>query len=79
MSAPQQIFDKLKTLKEKSDSSTITRSKATMTGSVIGMAGGALISLTKGYPLLTSVFVGAIMGGLVTHLLLPSIDDDEEE
>lgn len=79
MSNPQQILNKLKTLKEKSDSPSNNRSKGTITGSVIGMAGGALLALSKGYSVITSIFVGGILGGLVTHLILPSTDEDEEE
>jgi hypothetical protein len=42
---------------------------------LIGLAGGVLIGLTRNYNLVSSAVVGALIGGLVTSVILPKSDD----
>jgi hypothetical protein len=39
------------------------------------MAGGLLIGFSRKYNLLSSAFVGALVGGVVSQLLLPKIEE----
>jgi hypothetical protein len=39
------------------------------------MGGGLLVGFTRGYNLISSAFVGALLGGIVSHLLLPKVDE----
>jgi len=39
------------------------------------MGGGLLIAYSRGYNLVSSAFVGALLGGVVSQLLLPKVDD----
>jgi hypothetical protein len=49
-----------------------------VSGAMIGVGGGLLIGFTRGYNLVTSAFVGALVGGLISQLLLPKMDDNNE-
>ena len=71
----KEILDKVKELKSKSDSMALKKTKGTVTGAFIGMGGGLLVGFTRGYNLISSAFVGALLGGIVSHLLLPKIDE----
>ena len=43
------------------------------------MGVGLLYGFTKGYNLISSAFVGAIIGGILTQIILPKIDNNEGE
>jgi len=75
MSEAKEILDKLKNLKSTSTSIDMKRRKGLVNGGLIGMAGGVLIGLTRNYNLISSAVVGALIGGLVTSVILPKSDD----
>lgn len=79
MSDARSIINKVKSLKTNSDSISMKKNKGTVTGSLIGMGAGLLYGLTKKYNLISSALLGAVLGGLAAHLLLPSNDMEEEE
>jgi uncharacterized membrane protein len=78
MAEAKDILNKIKELKSKSDSEVLKRTKGTVTGAFIGMAGGLLIGLNRRYNLLSSAFIGAIIGGMVSHLILPKVNEDDD-
>jgi len=75
MAEAKEILDKLKSLKSTSTSMEMKRRKGLINGGLIGMAGGVLIGLTRNYNLVSSAVVGALIGGLVTSVILPKSDD----
>ena len=78
MAEAKDILDKVKNLKSNSDSMALKKMKGTVSGAMIGVGGGLLIGFTRGYNLVTSAFVGALIGGLISQLLLPKMDDNNE-
>ena len=78
MGEAKDIINKLKDLKLKSDSDIIKRTKGTVSGAFIGMAGGLLIGITRRYNLISSALVGALVGGIVSHLILPKVEDEDD-
>ena len=76
MSEAKEILDKVKMLKSKSDSMALKKTKGTVTGALIGMGGGLLIGFSRGYSLVSSAFVGALLGGIVSQILLPKLDEN---
>ena len=76
MAEAKDILDKVKNLKSNSDSMALKKMKGTVSGAMIGVGGGLLIGFTRGYNLVTSAFVGALVGGLISQLLLPKMDDN---
>jgi len=76
MAEAKAILDKVQALKSKSDSAALTKTKGTVSGAFIGAAGGLLIGLSRKYNLVTSAFLGALVGGVVSQLLLPKIEED---
>lgn len=75
MAEAKEILDKVKELKSKSDSMALKKTRGTITGAFIGVAGGLLIGMAKNYNLISSAFVGALIGGVVSNLLLPKMDE----
>ena len=75
MAEGKELLDKISELKSKSDSYALKKTKGTITGAFIGMAGGLLIGFSRKYNLLSSAFVGALVGGVVSRLLLPKIEE----
>lgn len=75
MAEAKEILDKLKSLKSTSTSMEMKRRKGLINGGLIGMAGGVLIGLTRNYNLVSSAVVGALIGGLVTSVILPKSDE----
>lgn len=71
----KELLDKVSELKSKSDSYALKKTKGTITGAFIGMAGGLLIGFSRKYNLISSAFVGALVGGVVSQLLLPKIEE----
>lgn len=78
MAEAKDILDKVKNLKSNSDSMALKKMKGTVSGALVGMGGGLLIGFTRGYNLVSSAFVGALVGGLISQLLLPKLDDNNE-
>jgi hypothetical protein len=78
MSEARNIIENVKNLKT-ADSMSSKKTKGTITGSFIGMGVGLLYGFTKGYNLISSAFVGAIIGGVLTQIILPKINQDEDE
>ena len=79
MSEARSIIENVKNLKSKSDSMSLKKTKGTITGGFIGMGVGLLYGFTKQYNLVSSAFVGAIIGGVLAQLILPKINQDEDE
>lgn len=77
MPEAKEILNKLKSLKSNSDSMALKKTKGTITGAFIGMAGGLLVGFSRNYNLVSSAFIGAVLGGVVSHLLLPKADEEE--
>lgn len=75
MAEAKDILDKVKDLKSKSDSMALKKTKGTISGAFVGMAGGLLVGISKNYNLVSSAFLGALIGGVVSQLLLPKIED----
>jgi len=73
MSDAKQIMDRVRNLK--SDSMAMKKTKGTITGGFIGMGVGLLYGIAKNYNLVSSAFLGAILGGLVSQLILPKVDE----
>jgi uncharacterized membrane protein (Fun14 family) len=78
MAEAKEILDKVKQLKSNSDSMALKKMKGTVSGAMIGMGGGLLIGFTRGYSLVSSAFVGALIGGVISHVLLPKLDNSNE-
>ena len=79
MSEARNIIDNVKNLKSQSDSLSLKKTKGTITGGFIGMGVGLLYGYTKQYNLISSAFVGAIIGGVLTQLILTKIDENGGE
>jgi len=79
MAEAKELMDKLKRIKNDSDSLSARKTKGRVTGTIIGMAGGLLIGYSRGYSLLTSAFIGGLLGGVASYLLLPKEEEDEDE
>ena len=75
MAEAKDILDKVKLLKSKSDSMALRKTKGTIVGAFIGMGGGLMIGFSRNYNLVSSAFLGALVGGIVSQLLLPKLDD----
>lgn len=78
MAEAKDIINRIKELKSKSDSDVLKKTKGTISGAFIGMAGGLLIGLSRKYNLISSAMVGALIGGIASHIILPKLNDDDE-
>ncbi len=76
MAEAKEILDRVKSLKSKSDSMALKKTKGTIAGAFIGMGGGLLIGFSRGYNLVSSAFLGALVGGIVSNILLPKVDEE---
>ena len=65
MAEAKEILDKVKELKSKSDSMALKKTKGTITGAFIGVAGGLLVGFSRDYCRMTYRSAN----------LLPKIDD----
>lgn len=72
----KELLDKVKKMKSNSDSMALKKTKGTISGAMIGMGGGLLLGFSRGYNLVSSAFVGALLGGIVSQILLPKLDDN---
>jgi hypothetical protein len=77
MAEAKEVLDKLKSLKSKSDSMALKKTKGTISGAFIGMGGGLLIAFSRGYSLISSAFIGALLGGVVSSILLPNTEEED--
>jgi hypothetical protein len=75
------LLDKLREIKTTDNTPSQKRKKAMAGAALIGAAGGGLLAINRGYNMLTSIVMGAIVGGMAAHLFLPkdSQDDEDEE
>ncbi len=73
MTDAKQIMDRVRDLK--SDSMAMKKTKGTITGGFIGMGVGLLYGVAKSHNLISSAFLGAILGGLVSQLILPKVEE----
>ena len=51
------------------------KTKGTITGGFIGMGVGLLYGIARNHNLVSSAFLGAILGGVVSQLILPKLED----
>jgi len=77
MAEAKEVLDKLKSFKSKSDSMALKKTKGTISGAFIGMGGGLLIAFSRGYSLVSSAFIGALIGGVVSSILLPNTEEED--
>lgn len=75
MANASDILDKLKSIKSDTETLSSKRTKATAGGAMLGAAGGVLLGLSRNYNLLTSAIVGGLVGGMLSHLILPKIEE----
>jgi len=75
MAEARDLIEKVKELKSKSESMATKRTKGTISGGFIGMGIGLLYGFAKNYNLVSSAFLGAILGGVVSHLILPKNEE----
>ena len=78
MAEAKDIINRIKELKSKSDSDVLKKTKGTISGAFIGMAGGLLLGLSRRSNLISSAMVGALIGGIASHIILPKLNDDDE-
>lgn len=78
MADAKALLDKMKAIKE-SDSFEQKRKNGTLNGAMIGAIGGFVFGYIKKYNLLGSVIIGALIGGMATHLLLPNTENDDTD
>lgn len=76
MEEAEKIINNVRSLKSSSQSMAMKKRKGTVTGSMIGAGVGMLYGLTKNYSLISSAIVGAILGGLAAHLILPNLEEE---
>lgn len=68
------VMDKVNSLKSQSDSMAMKKTKGTITGGFIGMGVGLLYGVAKNHNLVSSAFLGAILGGVISQLVLPKVE-----
>lgn len=76
MEEAEKIINNVRSLKSSSQSMAMKKRKGTVTVSMIGAGVGMLYGLTKNYSLISSAIVGAILGGLAAHLILPNLEEE---
>ena len=79
MLVAKDFLDKAKKNKSQNENELLKdKSKASMTGLAIGGLAGLYIGYTRKYNILISVFLGGLVGSLLTRALLkPKKKDDE--
>lgn len=77
MQPATEVLSKISSLKSASEGNVYKRNKAVMTGAFIGVAGGLLFGIVKGYSLISSAIAGAVIAGLGTYLVLPKNEEEE--
>jgi hypothetical protein len=79
MFTAKDFLDKAKKNKSQSENELLKdKSKAAMTGLAIGGIAGLYVGYTRKYNILISVFLGGLIGSLVTRALLKPKKKDEE-
>lgn len=66
----KEILERTKKIKLMNDTAS-ERSKGTVSGAFIGMAGGLLFGYYRKYSLFNSAVFGALIGGLAANVLIP--------
>mgnify|MGYP003568388118 CR=1 FL=1 len=79
MFTAKDFLDKAKKNKSQNENELLKdKSKAAMTGLAIGGIAGLYVGYTRKYNILISVFLGGLIGSLVTRALLKPKKKDEE-
>ena len=78
MATAKELLDKVAQLKSTSDTFEMKRTKGTISGAFLGMAGGLLVGYTRNYNLLTCAFIGALLGGVAAQVILPRNEENTE-
>lgn len=76
MAKADELLEKLKSIKSDSEGIASKRRRATAGGAMLGAAGGVLLGISRNYNLLTSAVVGAMVGGMLAHLILPKLEEE---
>lgn len=79
MAKADALLDKLREIKTTDNSLSQKRKKAMAGAALLGAAGGALLAINRDYNMLTSIVMGAIVGGMAAHLFLPKESEDEDD
>lgn len=79
MAKADALLDKLREIKTADNSMSQKRKKAMAGAALLGAAGGALLAINRDYNILTSIVMGAIVGGMAAHLFLPKESEDEDD
>jgi uncharacterized membrane protein len=79
MQNAKEILDKVNSVKMNAKTLKNEKTKGIISGTFIGMGGGLLLGMARNYNLVNSAIVGALFGALITQLLLPKNDDNEDE
>jgi hypothetical protein len=79
MAKADALLDKLREIKTTDNSISQKRKKAMAGAALLGAAGGALLAINRDYNMLTSIVMGAIVGGMAAHLFLPKESEDEDD
>lgn len=66
------ILDKVSSIKgQNPDDPNYQKRSATISGSIIGLAGGAYYGFAKKKNLLVTSLIGAVAGGIIARLFMP--------
>lgn len=79
MAKADALLEKLREIKTTDNSLSQKRKKAMAGAALLGAAGGALLAINRDYNMLTSIVMGAIVGGMAAHLFLPKESEDEDD
>jgi hypothetical protein len=75
----EDLLEKLREIKTKDNTLTKKRNKATAGAAILGAASGALLAINRGYNLLTASVTGAIVFGMIAHLILPKNEEEDDD
>ncbi len=79
MQNAKELLDKVNSVKMNAKSLKNEKTKGIISGTFIGLGGGLLLGMAKQYNLVNSAIVGALFGALITQLLLPKNEENEDD
>lgn len=79
MSSVSNVLNNVNAIKKNKSYPALSKNKGVMMGSLIGMAGGFLVALSKGKNALTYGFLGAIAGGGIAQIYLSYTNKTDEQ